>query len=139
MAMSDDLAALAGAIGAAGIDPNDVIFVAGPAEAIKIKIRAPELSPNVLMTLGLAPKSVAAFAPAAVYSGYQDVPNIETAEQASVHMEDTTPKEIVSSPGVVATPVKSFFQQNIIAIKVRSWCAWAAAPGGAQVVNSVTW
>jgi hypothetical protein len=139
MALADDLAALAGAIGAAGIDPNDVIYVAGPAEATKIKIRAPELSSNVLVTLGLPSKSVAAFAPAAVYSGYQDVPNIETAEEVVIHREDTTPAEIVTTPGVKAAPVSSFWQMYMIAIKVRAWAAWACAPGGAQIVNNVTW
>jgi hypothetical protein len=31
------------------------------------------------------------------------------------------------------------WQQWIIAIKVRAWCAWAVAPGGAQIVNNVIW
>jgi hypothetical protein len=54
-------------------------------------------------------------------------------------MEDTTPKEIVSTPGVVASPDVSFFQQELIAIRVRVRCAWAVATGGAQVVNNVSW
>jgi hypothetical protein len=139
MAMSDDLSALAGAIGAAGIDASDMIYVAGPAEATKIKIRAPDLASNVLTTLGLPAKSVAAFAPAAVFSGYQDVPTVETGREVAIHWEDTTPKEIVSSPGVVAAPVKSAFQTAVIAIRVRIRAAWAVGQGGAQIVNSVTW
>jgi hypothetical protein len=141
MAMAEDLAALVSAIGAAGIDPSDVVFIAGPREAALIKIRAAEFSDNVLVTLGLPAKSVAAFAPAAVYSGYQDVPAIEVRKQSSMslHMEDTSPGEIVGSPSTVAAPVKSFFQQELIAIRVRAWAAWAVAAGGAQVINSVAW
>jgi hypothetical protein len=54
-------------------------------------------------------------------------------------MEATTPAEIVSSPGVVAAPARSMFQTETIAIRVRAWLTWAVAPGGAQVVNNVTW
>jgi hypothetical protein len=130
-AMSDDLSALAGAIGAAGIDTSDMIFVAGPAEATKIKIRAPELASNVLMTLGLPAKSVAAFAPSAIFSGYQDIPTVETSQETAIHWEDATPAKIVTTPGVKAAPVRSAFQTAVIAIRVRIRAAWAAAPGAA--------
>jgi hypothetical protein len=63
----------------------------------------------------------------------------ETAEEVVVHREDTTPAEIVTTPGVKAAPVSSLWQMWMIAIKVRAWAAWAVAPGGAQVVNNVTW
>jgi hypothetical protein len=141
MAMADDLGNLAAAVGAAGIDPHDLIYVAGPKEATAIRLRGGggDFTNNVLTTLGLPAKSVAAFAPAAVASGYQDVPTIETSRHASYHMEDTTPAEIVSSPGTVASPQKSAFQTRVIVIKVRANCAWAVAPGGAQIVNNVTW
>jgi hypothetical protein len=140
MAMSSDLSNLAQAVGNAGIDPEGLIYVAGPRETTIIRLRgSSEFTNPVLMTLGLPAKSVAAFAPAAVYAGYTGLPVIETAQEAAVHMEDTTPAEIVSTPGVKAAPVQSFFQQEIIGIKVRAWLAWAVAPGGAQVVNSVSW
>jgi hypothetical protein len=76
MALADDLGSLAAAIGSAGIDPSDIIYVAGPREAIVIKMRGGD-DLNVLMTLGLPAKSVAAFAPAAIYSGYQDEDRLE--------------------------------------------------------------
>jgi hypothetical protein len=139
-AMADDLGNLVQAIGNAGIDPTDAIFVAGPREAMIINTRiGPNFKSQVLVTLGLPAKSVAAFAPAAIYSGYQGLPIIETSDSAAFHYEDTTPKEIVSTPGVVAAPVKSLYQTDTIAIKVRAWCSWAVIPGGAQVVNSVNW
>jgi hypothetical protein len=138
VALADDLGNLAQAIGNARIDPSNIIYVAGPREATVIKMRGGD-NLNVLMTLGLPAKSVAAFAPAAVYSGYQDVPAIETSEDVAIHMEDTAPKDIVTSPGAVAAPVKSFFQTNCIAIKVRTRAAWAVTPGGAQIVNNVNW
>ena len=139
-AMTEDLAALVGAMGAAHIDPNDAIFVAGPAEAMKIKLRTWNLDESrIVMTLGLPPKTVAAFAPAAVFSGFQGLPSVETAREVVIHREDANPLPIVGSPGAVASPSSSLFQTDAIAIRVRAWCAWAVAPGGAQIVENVTW
>jgi hypothetical protein len=138
-AMSEDLANLTGALGAAGIDPTGAVFVAGPREATIIKTKVgPKFDYLVLTTLGLSPKSVACFAPAGVFSGYQDQPQIETSDKPALHFEDTDPTD-VSGAGGVAAPVKSLFQTNLIAIKVRANCAWAVAPGAAQVITAVNW
>jgi hypothetical protein len=139
MALAADAGNLAAAIGAARIDPSNLIYVAGPREAVILQMRGGDLSNRVIMTLGLPPKTVAAFAPSAVYSGYRDLPSIETRTSAAIHMESATPAEIVSTPGVVAAPDRSFFQTEVIAIKVRAWCAWAVAAGGVAVVNSINW
>jgi len=90
------------------------------------------------MTLGLPAKSVAAFAPAGVVSGFQDnAPTIETAKEAAYHFSDT-PADI-SASGSVAAPVKSMWQTDIISIRVRANCAWAVATGAAQVITAVNW
>jgi hypothetical protein len=140
-AMEEDLANLAAAVAAAGIDPSDLIYVAGAREATLLRLRTGESFENeVLVTLGLPAKSVAAFAPAATYSGYQGLPTIETASDMVVHAEDTNPLPLVSgSPGVVAAPSKSLWQTECIAIRVRAWAAWAVAVGGAQIINNVAW
>jgi len=138
--MAEDLGALTGAIGAAGIHPNGAVFVCGPRETtiLKAKVGA-KFDHPVLTTLGLPAKTVACFAPDGVASGYQDAPQIETSKEAVLHMEDTTPADIVSAGGVLAAPSKSMFQTDIIAIRVRAHCAWAVAAGAAQVVTSVNW
>ena len=138
-AMTNDLGNLAGAIGATGIDASNVVYVAGPREAqiIKAKVGA-KFNSTVLMTLGLPAKSVAAFAPEGVFSGYQDAPMIETRKSAAYHFDDTTPLDI-STGTTVAAPVKSLFQSGLIGIKVRANCAWAVATGAAQVIAAVNW
>jgi hypothetical protein len=139
-AMDADLSNLVAAIGAAGIDPSGAVYVCGPAEAMKIKLRSgPNFDNTVLMTLGLPAKSVACFAPAGVYSGYQGLPTVETAKEVVIHREDTTPLPIVGSPSTVASPTSSLWQTDAISIRIRAWCAWAAAPGATTIVNSVTW
>jgi hypothetical protein len=137
-ALADDLGNLAGAIGAAGIDPSDVVYVAGPREATIIKMRG-GYALNVLMTLGLPAKSVVAVAPVALFSGFQDAPTIETSKEVELHFDDSVPKEIVDAAGTVAAPTSSTFQSGRIAIRVRGRCAWAVAPGGAQIVNGISW
>jgi len=59
-AMSEDLGALTGAIGAAGIDTSGVAFVCSPREAAIIKTKVgPKFDYPVLSTLGLPAKTVA--------------------------------------------------------------------------------
>ena len=68
-----------------------------------------------------------------------NLPVIETASEMVLHIEDTTPAELVSSPGAVAAPSQSMWQSDQIAIRVRSWCAWSVAVVGAQFVTGVNW
>jgi hypothetical protein len=139
-AMADDLGNLVGAIGDASVDPTGAVFVCSPREATIIKTRVgPKFDSPVLSTLGLPAKTVACFAPAAVASGYQEAPQIETSHQAVYHAEGTSPAEIVDTGGALAAPTLSTFQTDVISIKVRGSAAWAVAPGGAQVVNDVNW
>ena len=138
-AMSEDLGNLTDAIGAAGIDPTGAVFVTGAREATIIKATVGfKFDYPVLTTLGLPAKSVACFAPAGIFSGYQDQPQIETSNKPALHFEDTDPTDI-SGAGGVAAPVKSLFQTDVIAIRVRANCAWAVASGAAQVITAVNW
>jgi hypothetical protein len=139
-AMAEDLGALTGAIGAAGIDTTGAVFVCGPREATIAKAKlGPKFDYPILTTLGLPAKSVACFAPAGVASGYQDAPQIETSIDAAIHFEDTTPTDISTAPGAVAYPVKSAFQTNLIVVRVRANLAWVAAAGAVQVISAVNW
>jgi hypothetical protein len=139
-AMADDLGALTGAIGAAGIDASNAVFVCSPREATILKARVgPRFDFQILMTLGLAPKTIACFAPAAVASGYRDAPQIETSRETALHMEQTAPLPLVDGSGIVAHPQRSMFQTDCLAIKVRGNCAWAVVPGGAQFISAINW
>ncbi|WP_166296836.1 hypothetical protein [Bradyrhizobium sp. 2S1] len=101
---------------------------------MKTKV-GPKFDHPVLSTLGLPAKTVACFAPAAVASGYQDAPQIETSKTATVHFEDESLLDIVGPGSVVAMPTKTAFQTDLISIRVRARAAWAVTPGGAQVIN----
>ncbi|OSI21189.1 hypothetical protein [Bradyrhizobium canariense] len=142
IAMSEDLANLVAAIGASGVDPSNAVFVAGPREAMILKLRAGAgFDHEVLMTLGLPAKSIAAFAPNALYVGYDGQPVIETSKESVIHFESDTPLDISTpgTPATVAAPAKSMFQSNLLSVKVRALAAWNVVPGGAAVINNVTW
>ena len=139
-AMTEDLGALIGAIAGSGIDPTGTAFVCSSREATILKTRiGPKFDYPILSTLGLLPKTVAAFAPSAIASGYQDHPQIETSRSGVVHYDDSNPSEVVAPDGRAAAPTYSAYQSNLISIRVRARAAWACQPGGAQVVQSVNW
>jgi hypothetical protein len=131
-----DLSNLIGAIGAAGIDPTDTVFIAGPREASLIQSQTDN---DALMSLGIPAKIVIAIAPAGIASGYQGPPDIQTSKEMTLHREGSTPLPIVSSPGTVAAPSTSLFQTYLLAVRVRCLAAWCAAPGSVAYVSSVNW
>jgi hypothetical protein len=137
---NDDLAAMIGAIGDAGIDPSDAILVAHPREAALIRLRSGDLDNDVLMSIGVPKGTVICIAPQGIASGYQGPPDIQTSKEPTLHRESTTPLPIVSaSPTTVAAPSTSFFQSFLLAIRVRAEAAWCAAPGSVQFVQNVSW
>jgi hypothetical protein len=135
--IAHDMANLAAAIGAAGIDPSDVTYIAGPREVSLMQSLTG--TANAIMSLGVPPKQLIGIAPSGVASAYQGPPEISTGKEAVLHREDTSPGEIVSTPGVSAVPSSSVFQSFLLAIRVRAECAWAVAPGAAQVIEGVNW
>ena len=57
-----------------------------------------------------------------------DTPNFDMSNQATIHEEDTTPLAIASGPqgtAVVATPVRSLWQTDSIALRMRMPVNWA--------------
>jgi hypothetical protein len=69
-----------------------------------------------------------------------DAPEFDVSEQATVHMEDTTPLEIASAVPVAADPVRSFFQTATIGVRMLMDVSWKMRRTGmVQWVNGTTW
>ena len=133
-AMMEDVSALAEAIGSADIDINELVFVGGPKQATAMKMFLGEkFDHRILSSVALKGK-LAAFAPAAVASAYADVPQVETSRESTLQFNDAP-----AADPMTAGPTLSAWQQELINIKVRARAAWGVHPGGAQVVNAVTW
>jgi hypothetical protein len=141
-AIAADIGTFASAISAAGINPENMILVCNPKEGFVLRMTGGYEAPaiNVFMTPSVASGTVIAVVPEAIASGYDGLPEVETSKQASVHFEDTSPQPIVGTGGVVASPVRSLFQPEMIGVKVRLRCAWASLqPGAVQFMTSVKW
>jgi HK97 family phage major capsid protein len=71
-----------------------------------------------------------------------DSPTIEVSDQATLHFEDTTPTDIgtAGTPNVVAAPVRSLWQDHLVAVKFFQELDWRIVRiGGVQVLTAVAW
>jgi HK97 family phage major capsid protein/HK97 family phage prohead protease len=70
------------------------------------------------------------------YTAVGDAPEFDINETATVHMEDTTPLEIVSGTGpTTADPVRSFFQTATVGVRMLLDVSWVM--GRPSMVNWV--
>lgn len=70
-----------------------------------------------------------------------DTPEFDVSEQAVVHMEDTTPLEIVSGTGPTpADPVRSFWQTGTIGVRMIMDVSWKMRRTGmVQWISGTSW
>jgi HK97 family phage major capsid protein/HK97 family phage prohead protease len=75
--------------------------------------------------------------------GYGDSPEIDMSNQATLHMEDTTPLPLVTGAqgsGVVASPMRSLFQTDSLGLRLVWDLSWALRRQGAcQFRTGVAW
>jgi HK97 family phage major capsid protein len=69
-----------------------------------------------------------------------DAPRMEMSDQATLHMEDTNPADLVVSPSTVAAPQRSLFQTDSLALRMVMPLNWAQRRAGTVAwTQSVTW
>jgi hypothetical protein len=138
-AMLTDLENLGGAIGTAG--GTEPMYFAHPAQAESARLRLGRYNDVVVYpTLGLPLKSIAAIDARAFVSGFGSEPEIEASMETAVHFADSSPQPIVSSGSVVAAPVYSAWQADMVVLKCRLTCAWLMRQANLiAVVNNATW
>ena len=70
-----------------------------------------------------------------------DAPEFDIAEQAVVHLEDTTPLEVVSGTGpTTADPVRSFWQTGTIGVRMIMDVSWQMRRSGMVTwINGTSW
>lgn len=70
-----------------------------------------------------------------------DAPEFDVSEQATIHMEDTTPLEIVSGTGpTTADPVRSLWQTGTIGVRMLMDVSWKMRRSGmVQWIDTTTW
>lgn len=115
-----------------------MIIITRPGLAEKIK-QVPRFTNTVLSSASVAAGDVIAVATGGLVTGYDGAITVEVVDQGEVHMEETAPTDISTAPGVVAYPVKSLFQTDSIAVKIRGWCTWVVHPGAVQLISGAAW
>jgi HK97 family phage major capsid protein/HK97 family phage prohead protease len=70
-----------------------------------------------------------------------DAPRLEVSDQATLHMEDTSPTDLVSgSPAVSASPQRSLFQTDSLALRMVMPLNWIQRRAGTiSWTQNVTW
>jgi HK97 family phage major capsid protein len=69
-----------------------------------------------------------------------DAPRMEMSDQATLHMEDTAPAELVASPSTVAAPQRSLFQTDSLALRMVMPLNWTQRRAGTVAwTQNVTW
>jgi hypothetical protein len=75
------------------------------------------------------------------FSATGDDPRFDVSDQATLHMEDTTPLAIgtAGAPPTVAAPVQSMFQTDTLALRMILPMSWAMRRAVQVERTAVTW
>ena len=130
----EDVAALINALApVAGNGPY--VLIAGPGRAAMIPSRLRDEGGSIIVLGSSAVvNDLLAVAPAALVAAFSPTPDIETSAAAQIVM-DTAP----GAAGTTASPNKSMFQSDAIAIKMRWPATWALRDPRAFAWVTPTW
>lgn len=139
-ALAADLAVLGGAIAAVG---NDIVYAASPKTALRARILAPLCPFPILPSSGIADGVLIAMAPnALVVAGSDEPPKIEVSREATLHLE-TSPTGLTgnatATPVTAAFPVRSLFQTDCVAVRIKLELTWGWRGAGVSWTDSVSW
>lgn len=157
-ALVGDLKALIGAlITASNGNVRDPVWIMNPIQALSISVTqnaggdfpfAQEISQNrfqgypVILSATVTASMVILVDAADFVSVEGDAPRFDMSDQATLHMEDTTPLAIgtAGSPNTVAAPVRSLYQTDSMALRMIMDVNWAMRRTGVIAwTQSVTW
>jgi hypothetical protein len=138
-AMTLDIGNLAGAVAAVG--GLNIVFICDPKTAAKLALaRGPNFSFEVMSSGALAANTVVAVAPDALASATGQGIQIQVRADVQMHMENTSPTDIVSGGNPASGNVASGFQSDFVAVRTILDVAWAPRVSGAVAyVTNVTW
>jgi hypothetical protein len=137
-ALAGDLGALAAAVPAAA----DLVYIMNPADRVRALAQSPGmLGVPILESSVVTAKTVIALDAADLVTAEGDEPRFMLSENAAVHMSDVpTALAIAGSPNTISAPARSFFQEDLIGIRLILHCTWGMRRAGrVATVASVTW
>jgi Phage capsid family len=138
VAMVEDLSTLAGSV-APFAGNGGIVFVASARQAVAINLLAERMPYSVLASASLAPGTVIAVATPAIVSASELLPRIDASPYALIH-EETNAQAIVLPGGGTASPVRSLYQTDSVAMRLRLPISWALRqPGALAWMQNVSW
>lgn len=139
-AMATDLKALTAAVATAGGGGN-LVIIAAPGQAMSLQLLGAGLKTPVIIGPTLAAGTVIVLDAGAFVSGFGADPEIQVADQATIHMEDAAPLAISTpgSPNTVAAPVRSAWQADFKVLRCILRVAFALRTPALAYTTSATW
>jgi hypothetical protein len=137
-AMFADIKALMAALAQNGAGAN-VVFVAPLPQVATLKAQlGPKWDFPIFPSSAMAAASIGAVDATSLVSGFGSEIEFEVSKSAALHM-DTTPSDI-GSGGTLATPIKSTYQLDLLALKATMKISWTMRVSGhAQLITACTW
>lgn len=135
---------------------RDVTFLMNPAQSLALSLIqnaggdfpfASDINQNrfqgysVIVSSTVPAGVVIALDAADFFSATGDDPRFDVSDQATLHMEDTTPLAIgtAGAPNTVAAPVQSMFQTDTLALRMILPMSWAMRRAVQVERTAVTW
>jgi hypothetical protein len=138
-AISSDIGALVDALARAGGGLEPVI-IAAPGQAASLRMWRQEDFYDIYASVALPAGTVVAVESSSFVSGLDGMPEFSTATGAAIHMEDTTPADIVGATGTLAAPVKSLFQTDVLGLRMTLRAAWGLRnPAHVAIMTGTSW
>jgi hypothetical protein len=102
-------------------------------------LSSPKFTNTVMSSSSLAAGTVIALVKEGLATGYSGNVEIAASNEAVVHMEDTTPLDLVSVGGTLAAPQRSAWQTDTTILRITGDAAWAMHPGAIAQVTGAAW
>lgn len=132
----ENLAELSGVVAAGG--SGEVSFVTSPERAARFRILHPDSQVEMLPSAAVPSDRVIALAPRGLVHGADGLPDIDTSEQATLHMNDTPlPLSVAST---VAHPQRSLWQTGGVALRcIMDVCFVKRRANAVAFANGIPW
>jgi hypothetical protein len=137
--MLADVATLAAAVSAVAAN-GEIVFICAPKQAAALRLQF-GFPYAVLASSALADKTVIAVAVNAIASAVDPAPRFAIAKEAVVHEETVPlPFSTTGTPATVAAPQVSYFQSDLIGLKMIFEMSWLLrSSSGLAYMTAVTW
>jgi hypothetical protein len=138
-AVYTDLKNLFAALAGQSAGKTAIIVAAAPQAIVLKSTVGPQFDTPILASTALAAGTVGVIESASFVSGFGSTPEFSVSKVAVLHMEDSTPADIVSG-GTAAVPARSLFQIDSLGLRMTLNAAFGMrATGHTQYITTTSW